>query len=298
MNGARVNTRRMSGFTLTEIAIVMVILGLVVVAAIPVTSGIFAAQRKNDTLNKLAGVETAMVNFVAQNRRLPCPADGALASGNVNAGVEARNIGTGDCTPVNSGVVPWVTLGLPEIAAQDGWTNRLTYRVTTGATGLTRALSLDLSACDPAGTGDFTNSVAASPATVCLQRPPCAANAALSCTSPTNYLKGAGRGLQIQNAAGTILMDPGTGTGAAYVVISAGDNTAGAYSASGALLAGTAPVGTQEATNRNGQALQAFYFDTVQIYSTTPGTNYFDDLVLRPSIMAVAAKAQLGPRGF
>jgi len=290
------------GFSLVEVAIVLVVLGLIAAATIPFITGILTYEHRSDTASRIAAVDAAIVNFVTQNRRLPCPADGTIATGAANSGVEARNA-AGDCTAINSGVVPWATLGITEPTGQDGWNQRLMYRVTTGATGLTRAFAVDLSACDPVGTGVATTTVAAglvvaNPAPACLQRPPCASGAAANCTSPANYLTGAGRGLQIRNAAGTILMDPAAGTGAAYIIVSSADNMAGSYTTAGALLAGTPPVGTGETTNANGQALQAFYTDTTQFLATVPANSHFDDIVSRPSIMAVAAKASVGPRGF
>lgn len=82
-------------------------------------------------------------------------------------------------------------------------------------------------------------------------------------------------------------------TGAAYVVISHGENSAGAYGNAGVLqeASGTAP-GAAELQNASNLSLQAYYVD--DFYQASP--TYFDDFVLRPSILTVATKAQLGPR--
>ena len=198
----------------------------------------------------------------------------------------------GDCTAVNTGIVPWVSLQITEADASDGWNSRLTYRVPTSATGFTRNLAFDMSSCAATGTATTTTTGGATSAVVCFARTfPCPLVS--SCTSVANYLLN--RGLRVNDGAGTATMNPAIGTGAAYVVISAGSNLAGAYNSAGRLLAaqGTA-AGTGETTNRNNAALQAAYVDAARDASAT--TTHFDDLVLRPGITAVLNQAKLGPR--
>jgi prepilin-type N-terminal cleavage/methylation domain-containing protein len=284
---------RIKGFTLVEIAVVMVIIGLSLGTVMISMKSFRSTQNRKDTVTRIATVDVAMANFVLQSKRLPCPADGAIGTGLANAGVEQRN-GAGDCTTQNRGIVPWVTLGLTESAGTDAWGNRLTYRVPTGATGYTRNSSFDMSSCDPAGTGPVINS---GTILFCQVRPPCAASAAASCTTPANYMTGAGRGLQVQSVGGAVVMNPLAGTGAAYIVISAGDNFGGAYSPGGTILGVTSPpMGNGENINANNQALQAAYIDDNLIDAAT--ALHFDDIVSRPSILTVLTKAQLGPRGF
>jgi len=156
--------------------------------------------------------------------------------------------------------------------------------------GLTRTNGMDMSWCDPAGTA----ASAVAPNNLC-DAACTSANLAL-CVTPTQFL--AGKGLLIQNAAGTILMDPATGQGAAYILISHGENREGAYSQGGVLQGPTgSSVGTEEANNRNNTNLRLppnYYVDAD--FNGSDSTNHFDDLVLRPSIISVASKAQLGPR--
>jgi prepilin-type N-terminal cleavage/methylation domain-containing protein len=281
---------RQQGFSLVEIAIVLVIMGLAFGIVTMSMSGFRATQNRKDTVLRIATVDTAIANFVTQNKRLPCPADGALGTGTANAGVEQRN-GAGDCTTQNRGIVPWVTLGIPESSGADAWGNRLTYRVPTGVNGFTRNLAFDMSNCDPAGSG----AVVAGPPITCQLRGPCAANAPASCTTPAAYT--VTRGLQVQTVSGTVVMSPAAGTGAAYIIISAGDNYGGAYSAGGGILTAVGPaMGTGETTNANNQALLAAYVDDNLSDASTAA--HFDDIVSRPSILGVLTKAQLGPRGF
>ena len=53
-------------------------------------------------------------------------------------------------------------------------------------------------------------------------------------------------------------------------------------------------MGIEEARNAANLALQAYYVDDFPSYAE--GNGHFDDFVLRPSILTVATKAQLGPR--
>src|SRR5262249_42227923 len=120
--------------------------------------------------------------------------------------------------------------------------------------------------------------------------------------SPTNFLAGP-KGITIQDANGNVLMNnnPGAGvpsTGAAYVLISHGDNQAGAFPSGGGAVTATgvgAQLGTGgETQNANGQALQAFYVDNDLVEAND--NTHFDDIVLRPSILSVINAANLGPR--
>ncbi len=89
-------------------------------------------------------------------------------------------------------------------------------------------------------------------------------------------------------------------TGAAYVVISHGENGEGAYSNQGVLQAGISAPGPRKPNKRNELCLRISRVGRLSTSMTFPsypaGTGHFDDFVLRPSILTVATKAQLGPR--
>jgi hypothetical protein len=259
-------------------------------------------QRRAATRQKLEGVETALALFVSQNRRLPCPADGRIngAGNDVNLGLEMPQ-GGGTCAVAGAntqthGVVPWRTLGLSEQDVTDGWGNRLTYRVSPQ---FVTAASMNFTRCDPAGSAaavgpppDAINGYCANPS------PPSSSFTATEWTDPKNATLG--RGLTVKNLAGTTIMDRAAtpSTGAAYVVISHGENAAGAYDNQGNLQAASGPgSGTEEAKNAANLPFTdgtTYYVDDFPVYTASAG--HFDDFVLRPSILTVATKAQLGPR--
>ena len=288
---ARASRGRAAGFTLIEIAVVIVVLSLLLAMIAGIGTAMVGQQRREATRQRLAGVETAIALFVSQNMRLPCPADGRLAGTDANAGRENPDPPTGACGGNQAnGVVPWRALGLAEADVTDGWGNRLTYRV---ATPFIVSPSMNMTYCDPGGT-KITAEPLAAPAGYC--DPLCSSTTfTTNCTRPQAVT--ATRGLPVQSLAGAIIMDPNAdpSTGAAYVVISHGENGEGAYNNQGVLQAAASlGSGTEEAKNAANLALAGYYVDDFPSY--VAGTGHFDDFVLRPSILTVATKAQLGPR--
>jgi prepilin-type N-terminal cleavage/methylation domain-containing protein len=284
MNGDPVN-KSPDGFTLIEMAIVLGIIGFVLAMLIPVSVSMLDTQKRQDVRTRLSVIDSALVNFVVQNRRLPCPADGAIATGGANAGVEAVVC---NLAAEVRGVVPWVTLGISEDNATDPWGGRITYRVDTV---LAQATAMDMSACDPTGT-----------AAAVLGRCSAACTTALTCTSPTNFLSG--KGLPVSDGNGNWLNNPVLApfTGAAYVLISHGPSTTGSYNSNGVISPGSIVSGTSEILNQNNQALMTggvigtSYRDAPLLDTPPIATQHFDDYLSYPTIMTVLQKANLGPR--
>jgi len=301
------------GFTLIEIAVVIVVLSLLLAMIAGIATAMLGQQRREATRQRLAGVELAIALFVSQNKRLPCPADGRVAGTAAGAGTEARNSTNGTCNigGVDNrqihGVIPWQSLGLSESDVTDGWGSRLTYRVAPELAkypndALTTFGAMDLTNCDPGGTpytNPPTNTIPNLDTTYSLFcRSDCTSSTFPgSCTPPSIYT--AGKGLTIRNIVGATIMNPGANpsSGAAYVVVSHGENRKGAYGNQGVLQGeGWRPLWEdEERKNDASQELAGHYVDD---FFTNDENNqrYFDDFVLRPSILTVATKAQLGPR--
>jgi prepilin-type N-terminal cleavage/methylation domain-containing protein len=276
------------GFTLIEVVVVLLIFAVVITMAAAITRGIAAAQKRSLTATRMSGVDAALAQFVTQQRRLPCPADGTLASSANNAGVEMR--AAGNCTAnQQNGVVPWRTLGLTETDATDAWDRRLTYRV--GAS-LAQDGGMDMSGCDPAG-----SELPLAPAAGRACTAGCTSTTLTTCTPPSAFLPG--KGLQIQNVAAAVVMDPNASphTGAAYVVVSAGESGGGAYLSSGVLGSSSVGDGTEEMKNYASLPYTpavTYYVDNALTEAADP--THFDDWVSRPSVLSVVSKAGLGPR--
>ena len=112
------------GFTLVELTIVMLIVSILLAGVMMPLSLQMEVRRYADTKRSMDQINEALIGFVLAKGRLPCPADPTLADGVANAGVERAACAAAG---TNVGVIPWVTLGVPET---DEWGGRFTYRVT------------------------------------------------------------------------------------------------------------------------------------------------------------------------
>lgn len=140
-------TRRRHGFTLTEMAVVLAILALLIGGMILPLSAQQDLRLTAETRKLLADVGDALYGFAASHSAndgkpyLPCPdTDGD--------GAENRSTTPGPCTS-QEGALPWATLGL---GRQDAWGNALRYRVTAAfsnsSTGFTLLTAGDLRVCE------------------------------------------------------------------------------------------------------------------------------------------------------
>lgn len=110
------------GFTLIEMAIVLIILTLVVGGALVPLGAQIDQRQRAETQKALDEAKEALVGFAVANKRLPCPdtdKDGLENQSNTNPPQIT-------CTK-NEGLLPYQTLG---ITRGDSWSNRIGYRVT------------------------------------------------------------------------------------------------------------------------------------------------------------------------
>lgn len=117
-----------TGFTLVEMAIVLVIVGLLLGGLLMPLSTQVEQQRISETQKYLDQIKDALLGYAAAHGRLPCPATAT------SLGVESP-VGGGVCTSPYNGFLPAVTLGLTPVDgagfAIDAWNNRIRYAVTT-----------------------------------------------------------------------------------------------------------------------------------------------------------------------
>lgn len=116
-----------SGFTLVEMAIVMVIIALILGGLIGTMKQTTENSRRSETQLQLEEVIAALYGYAQANGRLPCPA--------IPASNGAEALTGGACTRAH-GFVPSATLGLRGAVNSDGllldsWNNPLRYSVTT-----------------------------------------------------------------------------------------------------------------------------------------------------------------------
>jgi prepilin-type N-terminal cleavage/methylation domain-containing protein len=117
-----------TGFTLLEVAIVLMIVGLLLGGLLVPLSAQMEQRNINDTQKSLAEIKEALIGYALTYGRLPCPA------APTTTGVESP-VGGGACTNFYNGFVPATTLGLGGTDsagyAVDAWGNRIRYAVTS-----------------------------------------------------------------------------------------------------------------------------------------------------------------------
>lgn len=281
--------RSRRGFTLVEILVVLVVVGLLTAMVARMGTGMMAAATRSATTNRMTAIEASLQAFALANHRLPCPADGQLAPGDANYGREAK-VGTepaitGCIGNQARGVVPWADLGISDADSVDGYGNRFTYRA--GA-AFVSSNTLDYTSCDQAAA---IGNPAAGTNNGCGPCVSFAAGVPTNCVQVKNAL--AGKGLQVQDAAGNPIANPASGTGAGYVLISHGENRAGAYGTTGVAQEAVGAVGPKETQNSALNALVGFYVaDNVNAADAT----HFDDTTKYMGALALVLKIDLGPR--
>ena len=256
----------MRGFSLIEVAIVLVIISvLVAIVAVPLATQL-EQQRITETNKQLETIKEAIIGFALANGRFPCAA--RLADNNgLESIVGSPSIGV--CN-ANVGYVPAVTLGLSAIDssgfAVDAWglsQNRIRYAVAKLSS---TAGSPSAAVCPSTVTNVLTRTdgmrsatmtcladttiAALNMLTVCAVTPTGAVGSATGCTSPLT-------------------------TKAPFVVFSLGKNAA----------TGGLPL-TDEAHNIDSDS----YFVSHTPTALGSPSGEFDDLVTWPSINTIFAR--------
>jgi prepilin-type N-terminal cleavage/methylation domain-containing protein len=120
-----------SGFTLTELAVVVAILAFILGGVVMTMGAMTSAREVEQTQQQLNQAREALVGFFLRNGRFPCPAAPGLPG--AGAGVEVP-VGGGVCLNPYNGFLPAATLGIgptdPQGYLLDAWGNRIRYAVS------------------------------------------------------------------------------------------------------------------------------------------------------------------------
>ena len=133
--------REKKGFSLVELAIVLVIIGLITGAAVTLWRSTIDSTRLSSTKTNLDNIKNAVINFAMANGRLPCP-DTILPpnnQGDANPAVPLNCNCTSTCAAPPC-YVPFKTLQLQLPGGRDSFGNVFRYDVsheTTAGAGLT-----------------------------------------------------------------------------------------------------------------------------------------------------------------
>ncbi len=136
-----------SGFTLIELAVVLVIVGILLGSTLSSLSSRIEYTRKNETAVELEEIKQAMMAYAFINGNLPCPdcsdnAGGcaAAAAADIADGVADYDAANNRCYVNESlGNLPWVTLGM---GRSDAWGTRYRYSVQNVYADTNAAFSL------------------------------------------------------------------------------------------------------------------------------------------------------------
>jgi type II secretory pathway pseudopilin PulG len=143
--------RQQPGFSLAELAVVLLIVGFLLGGMLTVFSAQMEQRKWSETRSRLEAARDALLGYAIANGRLPCPAN------STSAGAEVRQAGgtyINDCgalghdpathpqdyyggmvAGVTYGLLPAVTLGYQPVDAQgfalDAWGNRIGYALSS-----------------------------------------------------------------------------------------------------------------------------------------------------------------------
>ncbi|MCA1857105.1 type II secretion system GspH family protein [Massilia oculi] len=128
--------RKQPGFSLIELAVVLIIVTLVLGGLLRPLSTEIERSNVVETDRQLKQIKEALLGYVAANRRLPCPAiESSAGKESFATGGSAAN---GNCSSF-AGFLPAGTLGITPVDAAgfalDGWgttSNRIRYAVYSG----------------------------------------------------------------------------------------------------------------------------------------------------------------------
>ena len=105
-----------SGFSLVELAMVLLIVGLLLGGLMPTISSQIDQQRVNETRKQLDEIKQALTGFSVANGRLPC----------ADTNLDGEEDSPCTAAATTEGLLPWKSLG---IAEQDAWQQVWRYRV-------------------------------------------------------------------------------------------------------------------------------------------------------------------------
>lgn len=127
MNRAKMNNsefyRKQTGFNLVELALVLVIIGVLSVGGFQMIQAQRDAAKYSSSKQNLLQAKQALLAYVLVNQYLPCP----------DTNQDGRENRSGSRCSANNGRLPYIDLGLNKGDVSDGWGNPIRYAVNQEA---------------------------------------------------------------------------------------------------------------------------------------------------------------------
>lgn len=129
------------GFTLVEMSVVLIIVGLILTTVFPALMSVRVAEQRRLTDSNLQTLMRASAVYAQAHGCLPCPTPQQLKP--VSATATGWGIVRGDTStdpvacagcPTPEGFVPFASMGLPQAVAMDGWGHWIRMRVDPALT--------------------------------------------------------------------------------------------------------------------------------------------------------------------
>jgi type II secretory pathway pseudopilin PulG len=123
--------KQKTAFSLIELSVIILIIGIIIGSSVGISKTAINSSETKITKDRMDTIYKALSNFVATNRRLPCPSVLTLAKGTAGYGAEAATPGT--CTGISAngntiyGMIPITALGLDPDMGEDGFGTKFSY---------------------------------------------------------------------------------------------------------------------------------------------------------------------------
>lgn len=120
--------RRLRGFTLIEIAVVLGIVLIVLSLGLTAISSQLSSASYSITKKRQDAIKEALIAYLGANKKLPCPQ--VPTAGTPVDGMAPPQAGSPFAVcPQAFGTIPFATLGLAREMGEDGWGNLFSYQV-------------------------------------------------------------------------------------------------------------------------------------------------------------------------
>ncbi len=261
------------GFTLVELAVALLIVGLLLAGSLIPLSSQVELRNIYETQKTMDEIKKALVGFVLSNGRLPCPARGQTpvattdavtwAPAQFAAGAEQYDSTNNRCYTV-LGVLPWASLGVSET---DAWGRRFTYRVSPAfADGITA-----VNPNPPPANGTLETRTNITPVSPANQSPVCSLTSAPTNSSFALCTLG---DIAIYNRDDATHTATAQAAGLPVIVISHGRNGFGAFKPDGQRVTGTGDLNGDGVPDQNADEAANVNGTTTLAASAVTGSSY------------------------